>query len=188
MNKLAKFFAAMAVILNASQTLAKNNWQIVAAESEIAFVVLIGGAETTGTFGDWSADITFCPEAIDRAEVSVTVDISSVTISHPEARAVVGSTVWLSFNDHPTAQFVGICFTDIGDNKLEMPGMLSLKGISLPTLLVGEITIEGDLAIASFSTTLSRSAHVIGDENPLISDGVTVTANLVAICLNLGYS
>lgn len=160
---------------------AQTEWVVEPADSTLTFSLTIGGAEATGGFSDWSAEIAFDPETLDSGTVEVLVDTASVFIDTAQARGVIAGPDWLAVGVHPQARFSVEGFDWSADGELALDGTLTLLGVAYPLTLTGHLHISGQFAVATVSGTIDRLTHGLGGENPAVSQGITVTADLRAV-------
>ena len=172
--------AALIAISFAIPLQADDLWQVIDAESSLAFELDIGGARATGGFDTWMAEIQYDPTRIEEANVQVAIDIASAHIDNLQAMSLMSSPAWFGTDAHPRATFSGSGFTESDADILAMDGKLTLKGVEEPITLVGQITIADDVALAQFQFDLIRSDFGIGDANPAVSTSIVVIANITA--------
>ncbi|MDP2083985.1 MAG: cytochrome b/b6 domain-containing protein [Gemmobacter sp.] len=137
------------------------------------------GAEVEGRFATWTADIAFDPAAAAGNRVSVTVDVSSLSLGSVSAQAV--GPDFLNAGTHPVARFDADIRRD-GEGWLAA-GVLALAGAEVAVDLPFTLDIKDDVATAQGSVALDRRAFGIGAKYPdeaTVGHGVTVTMDLTA--------
>lgn len=157
----------------------ESDWDV--REGTLGLSIRQMGAEVSGTFADWTADITFDESVTEGNAGSVTVEIgiTSLTLGSVTQQALTDD--FLAANAFPTARFTAdIRATDAG---YVADGTLSLRGFEQPVSLPFDLTLDGDTAQMSGSTTLDRRAFEIGqgmtDESQLGFE-IRVTVALTA--------
>ncbi|MCB5197828.1 cytochrome b/b6 domain-containing protein [Loktanella sp. TSTF-M6] len=156
-----------------------SDWTV--QDGALGITVVQMGDEVTGSFADWTAAITFDPDATaDAGTVEVTVSIGSLTLGSVTDQAM-GADFFNQAN-FPTATFAAP-ITVQDDGSYVADGTLTLKGVEAPVTLPFSLTLEGDTATASGQTTLNRQTFNIGEsmegESNLAFD-VIVTMDLTA--------
>ncbi|MFN3823621.1 MAG: cytochrome b/b6 domain-containing protein [Pseudorhodobacter sp.] len=158
-----------------------GNWQV--EEGQLAITVRQLGAPVTGQFDRWQADIRYDDRANSpTGTVSVRIDMASLRLGSVTTQAQ--GTDFLDISNHSEALFEAAITT--GDTGAIAAGTLILRGISHPVTLPFSLTIEGDSAQMTGSTTLDRRDFGIGqsygDEATVgfsVSVDVTLTARRV---------
>ncbi|MGH1329701.1 MAG: cytochrome b/b6 domain-containing protein [Paracoccaceae bacterium] len=164
----------------APRALAPTTSEWTVTEGTIAIEVLQMGAQVSGSFSNWAANISFDPEtaAETKGQIDVEIDIASLTLGSVSAQALTPE--YFDATTFPTATFSApILQTDTGYTA---PGTLTLKGITIPATLPFTLQLEDNTAKATGQLTLNRQSFNIGtktDEQTLGFD-VPVTITLTA--------
>ncbi|SNS71206.1 cytochrome b/b6 domain-containing protein [Antarctobacter heliothermus] len=137
----------------------ESDWQV--TEGTLALGVRQFGQEVEGSFGEWTAEITY--DESDglgpKGDVTVEVAIGSLTLGSVTAQAM--GPDFFDATQFPTAIFTAQILR--GDNGLVANGTLDLKGRQVPITLPFALTIDGNVAQMTGSTTLDRRDFGIGD-------------------------
>ncbi len=151
-----------------------GNWQV--TTGTLTFAVKQMGSQLPGQFGLWSADIQF-DEATKTGEVTVTIDVASLTIGSVSDQAK--GPQFFDVKAHPTATFTA----DIAPTGPDYTatGTLTLHGITAPLTLPFTLQIQGDTATMQGTTTLDRRTYRIGDAYPDESSVGFMTDIIVAL-------
>lgn len=160
---------------------AQQVWTVDHDQSALRFSVDIGGTIAEGGFDAWSTEIAYDPLNPASGQVTVAVDVTSVTIDDTRARAIVDA-VWLGVEAHPIAVFAARGFELSGETDLRVPGTLSLKGIDAPLTLTGTLVSADCTAEVAMTGSIDRALHDIGVGQSAVAPVVTLTTNLVARC------
>ena len=136
-----------------------GNWQV--TSGTLTFSVQQMGAEVAGSFANWTADISFAPDAADN-RVAVTIDTTSLTLGSVTEQAKAPE--FFDTAAHPTAIFTA----DITGQapNYTASGTLSLRGIEQPVTLPFNLQIDGNTATMQGSTTLDRRNFDMGPSYP----------------------
>ncbi|WP_103256207.1 cytochrome b/b6 domain-containing protein [Tabrizicola aquatica] len=118
------------------------------------------GAEVSGSFAGFIADIRFDEAATGGAygEVTVTVDLASLTLGSVTKQAL--EPEFFDVANHPTAVFRAPLLAE-GEGYVA-DGTLTLRGVERPVRLPFTLTLDGDVAVMRGETTLDRREFGIG--------------------------
>lgn len=117
------------------------------------------GNAVQGSFADWTAAITFDPDATGQAgAVTVTVSIGSLTLGSVTDQAM--GTDFFDVASFPTATFTADILKQADGYVAD--GTLTLKGETAPLSLPFTLSLDGDTATMSGQTTLNRMTYDIG--------------------------
>lgn len=155
-----------------------SDWTV--QDGTLGITVIQFGNQVQGSFSDWTAAITFDPDATtDAGEVTVAVNIGSLKLGSVTDQAMGAD--FFNVADFPTATFSAPIIKTDGGYSAE--GTLTLKGQTAPLTLPFTLTVNGDTATMSGQTTLNRMTYTIGqsmsDETNLGFD-VVVDVDLTA--------
>jgi polyisoprenoid-binding protein YceI len=147
-------------------------------KSEIAFTMKQMGVKFDGRFRKWTADVVFQPQALGNSRADVDVDLASVDLASAESEAEAKGPLWFNAGKFPVAHFASTSVTEVGGNRYEIAGKLSLKGITRECRV--PIVVRADAAgnrIAEGSFSLKRLDYKIGEGE--WSDTDTVANDIV---------
>ncbi|MFX0546982.1 cytochrome b/b6 domain-containing protein [Roseovarius sp. S1116L3] len=147
-----------------------SEWQV--EDGSLNITIVQNGSDVTGSFEDWTADISYDPEANSdgrHGAVTVTVSIPSLTLGSVTGQAMGAD--FLAAEEYPTAVFEADLIEEDG---LIADGTLRIKDQSVPVRMPVDLVIEGDTAEASSALTVNRLDFGIGtgtqDESSLAFD------------------
>lgn len=153
-------------MVNALPTVSGANiWTVDYSASTLQFNAVHAGNTFTGDFNSFSAVIKLDPENPEDGEVHVVVDIASVDANDDDRNANLPEKDWFNIKAFPYAKFSATDITRVSGNDYIARGDLSIKGISQPTQLDFQLTIDGDRAKASGTTTLMRPDFKLGTDS-----------------------
>ena len=155
-----------------------SDW--VVQDGEIAIAITQFGGEVTGSFADWTSEISFDPAPADvMGNVTTVISIGSLTLGSVTADAM-GSD-YFDVETHPTATFTAE-IKPSGESYVA-DGTMTIKGTSVPVQLPFDLAIDGDIATMSGAVTLNRQDYKVGegqsDEGSLgfdVAVNITLTA------------
>ena len=137
----------------------ESDWAV--QDGALSIAVMQLGSEVTGSFADWTADITF--DALETpgnaGEVTVTVAIGSLTLGSVTSQALGAD--FLAAERFPTATFTADILRN--ESGYVADGTLSLRGAEVPVTLPFEVSVEGQTANMQGRTTLDRRNYEIGE-------------------------
>ena len=141
-------------------------WAIDYQNSRIQFNGEQAGAPFSGTWQQWEGRLQFDPTSateysLAQANFDVSVDIMSVESNDDERDETILSSDFFDVANFPKARFQASKFQKVGEN-FQADGILTLKGISHPTLLTFTIDIKDDIVILRGHAKLDRHSWQIG--------------------------
>ncbi len=186
---LALLFGAMLGLhmLGTGRALAFE-WEINPAKSRLLFEVNAGGQPFTGKFERFKARILFDAEEPGEMELTVSIDTASAVTGTADVDKALTQAEWFDATQYPEALFVGKGAKETGDGAYEIPGQLTLKGVTKPVTLAFTLDIDRGEATAKGSLVLKRSDFGIGPSGPVagfvIGDEVRVKVDVAALRLD----
>ena len=168
---------------------AADPWRVDAARSELTFTAAVMSAPLNGRFERWSASIVFDPRAPQDARLRVEIDMASVATANIDVNRQLPLDDWFAAGRFSTALFESTSFEPVGEGRYRVPGMLTMRGITMPLALSVEIAIdethpEGPRATARGTASIARGAFGVGQgawarANP-VSNEVAIAFSIVA--------
>jgi len=134
MDKVARFFAALALLLIPSLVFA-STWNIDSDHSSTGFKVRhLMVSNVKGTFGKVQGVVNVDDQDITRSNVSVTIDTASIDTGVAKRDTHLRSPDFLDVAKFPTMTFVSTRVEKNG-NGLKVTGNLTLHGVTRPVVL-----------------------------------------------------
>ncbi len=152
----------------------------------IALTIRQMGQSVSGAFPDFTADITYDPEATGPEKGAATVTIDVTTLSLGSVAAQAQGPDYFDTTQHPTATYAGPIVAG-DDGSLTLDGTLTIKGHAASVPLPFTLTIEGDTATASGTATIDRRTFHVGDsmtDEASLAFPVEITIDLTATRAN----
>lgn len=164
----------------APQAATAYDWNVTNAPP-IRFGFDWNGEAVNGTFSDWSAEIRFGKNALDQSRIAVTINLASANTGNGQIDDALPGADFLAAATNPSARFVSSDIRSLGGDNYEARGNLTLKGISRPLTLRFKLTVNGNIAKASGSAAINRSAYNVaiggyGDISPNVQVNFALTA------------
>lgn len=177
------FIAALFYAL-LSQSAAASDWHVADADSHIAFHGSMLGVPVTGYFTRFESRITFDPDDLESAHLSILIDMTAVNTAHEERDTALKLPEWFAVQSYARAEFAATRFRRTGDGAYEAIGSLTVKGIARDITLPFALTIDGDRAVVSGLIDLNRRDFNIGEgdwaNDRLVAFDVQVEFEIVA--------
>jgi polyisoprenoid-binding protein YceI len=164
--KIQNWFMALTAVfsLSLSTALLAQTFNLDSQKSEIEWKGTKVGGSHEGTIQFESGSLVFKDGQLSSGELVVDMNsIVNTDISDPEKQAdLVGhlkSDDFFAVSDHSTAKIV---FTDIskkGDEKYEIKGDFTVRGITKPITFTAELKQEGDMLEGESELSFDRAQH-----------------------------
>ncbi|MGE8099876.1 YceI family protein [Pseudomonas fluorescens] len=155
-----------------------------ASASQISFTYNQMGARVYGTFGKFEATLDFNSANPSAAHAALTIQLDSIDAGNSDANSELKKPAWFNTAAYPQATFVSSSVKALGNNRYEVTGKLTLKGI---TREVGaQITLKPESAIGVFDGEfiLKRGDFRIGEgewaDYGVISNEINIKFRVVA--------
>lgn len=147
-----------------------------------------GFSHPTAGFADASGTISFEADEPEKAAISITIPIKTVDTKVPAlTEEFLNGADYFDVAKYPTATFISTQVTAKGDNKFDVAGDLTIKGVTRPVVMqavlngVGEHPMTKKPAIGFDATALiKRTEFNMGIYAPYVSDEVTLTLSTEA--------
>ncbi|MEO0635695.1 MAG: cytochrome b/b6 domain-containing protein [Pseudomonadota bacterium] len=141
-----------------------TGWVVDLGASNLEVSFQYSGAETIGTFGNWSADIEFDPSAPESGSVTVDIDLGQFTIADAYLAGQAGGSDGMDVATNPTARFVSTGIMADGDGYL-LEGVLSFRGVDEPLTIPFTYEEVDEQALVAGGTVLDRLTFGVGAQN-----------------------
>lgn len=168
-----KGLIAILVFVSLMATAGVPAWNIVPNESSINFTATQNNSPVSGTFKAFTGDIHFDPAQLNASNVTITVDLASVTTSYAEVADTLKMADWFDVKNHPQAVFKASKFSKVSDNNYKADGTLTIRDKTLPitlTFIVDQFT-PSNLHLKG-SAVLKRTDFGVGQGDWAKTDAV----------------
>jgi polyisoprenoid-binding protein YceI len=143
------------------------------SKSKLQFEGKFGQNTVLGTFGKYTADVTFDAANLGASKVVVKADMKSVTTSvtpdavynKPTDGALPGAG-WFNAAANPEAVFTSTAITSKGGDAYEAKGTLALRGVTKEIVLPFTVKMTGNTAVATGGLTVNRMDFGIKGDAP----------------------
>ena len=166
---------AAAVALAAPAAAAQD---VLVDRSEIRFVAKQLGVNVEGRFRKWKANVVFLPADLAKSKAEFDIDLASIDLASEDSEQEIRGGLWFDTSKFPVAHFSSTAIRNVGGDKYEIAGALTLKGVKRD--IVVPIALQKDAAgnrVGEGSFTLMRLDYNIG--TGMWSDTRTVTNDVV---------
>jgi polyisoprenoid-binding protein YceI len=147
-------------------------------KSEIRFVAKQLGVNVEGRFRKWKANVVFLPADVAKSKAEFDIDLASIDLASEDSEQEIRGRLWFDTAKFPVAHFSSTAIRELGGDKYEIAGQLTLKGVKRD--IVVPIALKKDAAgnrVAEGSFTLLRLDYNIG--TGMWADTKTVTNDVV---------
>ncbi|MFY0596101.1 MAG: cytochrome b/b6 domain-containing protein [Cognatishimia sp.] len=159
-----------------------SDWNV--TEGTISIEITQFGGPVTGSFADWTAQISFDEKLTEGPLGNTVVEIAIGSLSLGSVTQQAMGADFFDVAGFPTAQFSAEIFADPnGDEQYLAQGTVTLKGVSVPVTLPFQLAIDQNIATMRGQTSLNRQDFGIGDNMPdetNLGFGVEVVIELTA--------
>ena len=156
---------------------AAANWTVNQDASFIAFTFTHEGKSYEGRFPDWSADIYFDQDSLDKARADVTIDTGSVETGKKLYTDSLRSAEWLGPSAYPQAKVhVSDFQQDAGTYTAD--AAVTLKDTTLTVPFTFSLDITGDDAVMTGTAKLDRKPLDLGQKSDPGADYVSETVTV----------
>jgi polyisoprenoid-binding protein YceI len=174
-------FGIVALMLAAGAAHAET---VLVDKSEIGFTMKQMGVNFDGRFQKWKADVDFQPKALSRSKAHVEIDLSSVYLASVESEDEARGPQWFNTAKFPVARFTSTSIKDLGGDRYEIAGKLSLKGMTRDlTVPISVKTDSGGNRVAEGTFSVKRLDYKLGEgewaDPSTVADDVLVRVRFV---------
>ncbi|MEQ8745586.1 YceI family protein [Pyruvatibacter sp.] len=159
-------------------------WTINDDASTLGFETAVLGSPVSGTFGEWSADITFDETDLENATVSVTIQTATADTGDSSRDSALAGPDWFATEAHPQATLVSTAFRQTGGNTFEMDADLTIRDQTNPITLPFTLAQTDEGTKATGAVTITRTDFGVGQGDFLtgntVSLDVTISIDIVA--------
>ena len=182
MRLFRPFIPSLAMLLLASSNASPQ--PVLIDKSEIRFISRQMGVNVEGRFRKWKANVDFRPKDLRNSKAEFEIDLASIDLASEESETEVGRPRWFDTAKFPVAKFQSTSLRDLGGDRYEVDGKLTLKGTAQNLAI--PIEMKKDAAgnsVAAGEFTIKRLDFKIGDgqwgDPSIVADEVLVRVRMV---------
>jgi polyisoprenoid-binding protein YceI len=132
--------------------------------SEIRFVGRETRGALEGTFRKWRANVDFRPQNLAQSKADFEIELASIALASEEKEAEVRRPVWFDTANHPVARFTSSAMKNLGGDRYEIAGRLSIKGVTREVVIPMVLRKDGaGNSVAESQFAFNRLDFRIGD-------------------------
>ena len=158
----ARLTPAILAALTMAMPLARGQGVIV-DKSEIGFSVEQMGVRFDGRFDKWKASVVFVPKSLATSSAVLDVDLGSVDLASRESETEAKGPLWFDTAKFPVAHFASTTIRNVGGNRYEVAGKLTLKGITHDCVVPITVADAGGNRVADGTFSINRLDYRIGE-------------------------
>jgi polyisoprenoid-binding protein YceI len=132
-------------------------------KSDIRFVSKQMGVNFEGRFRKWKANVLFLPNDLARSKAEFDFDLASIDLESDDSESEIKGPLWFDTAKFPVAHFASTSMKDLGGDKFEIGGQLTIKGVAKNAIV--PISLKKDPAgntVADGTFTVKRLDYGIG--------------------------
>lgn len=115
-----------------------GTWDIDPSHSSVSFVVRhLMVSKVRGGFGSFRGEVQIADE-LEASTVSAEIDAASINTHDEKRDAHLRSADFLDAENHPSLGFRSTGFERTGETTFQLPGELTIRGVTRPVVLDGE--------------------------------------------------
>ncbi len=176
---------ALSLLLLSAQAQAVEYNQVQTNQSALTFAYKQMGVAMDGKFNKFAAQISFDPAKIASAQARIDVSLASIDTGSADADEEVAGRLWFNAKTYPLASFVSSGVKQLGGNRYQATGKLTIKGRTLD--IVAPVTFQADASKGVFdgSFNIKRLSYGIGTgewaDLGTVADDIQIKFHLVVI-------
>jgi polyisoprenoid-binding protein YceI len=163
MKSLRSFIPPLAAMLMAAGGGASAQGVLI-DKSEIRFFSKQMGVGVEGRFRKWRARVDFRPQDLAQSKADFEIELASIDLASDESETEVRRALWFDTAKFPLAKFASTGVKDLGGDRYEIAGTLTLKGITKDVVV--PVTLKKDAAgnsVAEGQFTIKRRDFKVGE-------------------------
>ena len=137
--------------------------QVQTSESSVTFFFTQMNVPLDGKFNQFSAQISFDPAKIDKAQARIDINVASIDTGSAEANGEVVGKQWFNAKAFPTASFISTGIKALGGNRYQASGKLSIKGKTLDLVTPVTFQQQGSRGVFDGAFGIKRLDYAIGE-------------------------
>jgi len=183
MQSMRSFIPPLAAMLMAASGGAHGQGVLI-DKSEIRFISKQMGVNVEGRFRKWKANVDFRPKEPARSKAELEIELASIDLASEDSEAEVRRAAWFDTARFPVAKFASTSIKDLGGERYEIAGTLSIKGVAKEIAI--PVTLRKDAAgnsVAEGQFMVKRLDFRVGEgmwaDPDTVANEVTVRLRMV---------
>ena len=153
------------------------------AKSSITVVFTQMNVPVEGKFKKFEAQVNYNAAQPANSKVNISVDVTSFDVGDPKANKEARTKTWFNAPEFPKATFVSTSVQSLGAGKLNIGGMLTIKGKTATVAFPMTANKEGNNFVFDGSLPIRRLAFNLGEgkwkDTGTIADAVVIKFHVV---------
>jgi polyisoprenoid-binding protein YceI len=182
MNRSAFRFAPLLLALALPGLASAADYAVQPAGSKLGFSSSFQGQSFDGSFGQWTAAISYDPAKVAGSKFDVDVDLASVKTGDKDRDGALPGSDFFNIAKFPKAHFVTTGFRQNGAQVIA-DGNLTLRGVTKPVSLNVVFKSQGTGATMDVTGAVKRLDFGVGGgdyaDTSVIANEVKINAHLV---------
>ena len=137
-------------------------WQLDKAQSHIKFTAVQAGAEFSGTWQNFSAQIRFDPNMLEQSSARVLIDATSVATQDSERDSTLQGSDWFDSPNFAQVTFTTDSFEQRPDGTFLSQAQLEIRGVNYPIEFSFTVASTGSQRKLEGTAQLDRLALNLG--------------------------
>lgn len=162
-TRIKRITSAVVLLLITSPVLALEFKQVQTNDSAVTFGFKQMGVPLDGKFNKFSAQVTFDPAQLAKAQARIEIDLASIDTGSADGNEEVVGKKWFNVKDYPTASFVSTGIKALGGNRYQALGKLSIKGRTQDVAAPVTFQSDGKRGIFEGTFEIKRLDYAIGE-------------------------
>ena len=131
-----------------------------------------------------ATELSFDPARPEAAKVSIEVALSGIDAGYDEANTELAKDEWLALAAHPVATFTSTGVEALGDNRYQVTGELSIKGVTRTVTAPFTFAQDGDAGVFEGDFTFQRADFGVGEgewrDFSIVANDIRISFRIVA--------
>jgi polyisoprenoid-binding protein YceI len=179
-KKLYQFaIVLMLVLMSSVAESAPITWKIDPSSSSLVFIGTKNGLPFSGLFKNFDGVIHFSPDNLNTSDVTINMDIDSITTPLEAATAMLKSVDWFNVRQYPKATYVVRAFNQIDAENYLAQGLLTIRERSVPVMVqFNWHDITPTTALVRGAASVKRSAFGVGASESATAEHIKDDVNI----------
>ena len=134
----------------------------VAPGGQLGFTTSWSGSAVNGRFGNWSADVRFNPDALEKSKITVSIALASANTGDGQRDSTLKGSDFFDTGSHSEASWTSGAIRHLGGNRYRADGTLNLRGVRKAVPITFTLDIDGKYARVSGNASVRRLAFGVG--------------------------
>lgn len=151
--------------------------------STISFTYNQMGSRVYGTFSKFEGTLDFDTTHPEAAHATLSIDLDSIDAGSSDANEELKKSPWFDTATFPVATFESTGVKDLGNNRYQITGHLTLRGITREVVVPVLLKSENEIGIFDGELTLERDNFKIGEgewADSVVSNEINIRFRMVA--------